>query len=144
MIRCLPVALLACAVVAAQPAEPKKLAEVVPGDCLAFVSLDVAKAWDHPALGGLRHANGEIEFAWAVQSALGIGPGQLERITAFWIPAGKETPLILMTGASRSMLRPLPRSCGSPAPRQQPLPSRRTMCIPPPAPSSPSFCKSIR
>src|SRR6185312_4030307 len=99
MIRCfLPLALLACAVVAARPAEHKKLAEIVPGDCLAFVSLDVAKAWDHPALGGLRHANGELEFAWAVQSALGTGPGQLQRVTAFWIPAGKETPLILMTG----------------------------------------------
>lgn len=93
----LPVVLLMVAIAAAQPDAPKPQA-AAPGDSLAFVSLNVAKAWDHMALGAVREAPGRLQFAWALQSAIGVAPVSIERITAFWLPSSPDVPLILLTG----------------------------------------------
>jgi hypothetical protein len=94
----LPFVLAAVALAVARPDQPKPLSGVVPAGSRAFISLDVAKAWDHASFGGVREARGKVEFAWLVQSLLGVAPADLARATAFWTPSGKELPFVLITG----------------------------------------------
>ena len=85
-------------VAVAVPDEPKNLSAVVPGDAIGFVSLDVAKVWEHRAFGGVREARGKLEFVWVVQSLLGVAPAEMERVTAFWHASGQDEPFVLITG----------------------------------------------
>lgn len=84
--------------IAEEPKTPVKLAGVVPPDATAFVSLDVAKVWEHKSFGTVREARGKVEFTWAVQSLFGVAPDAMERLTVFWHPAGKGEPFALITG----------------------------------------------
>jgi hypothetical protein len=105
----LPFVLLAALAVlpAARPDDPKptapgpKLSAVVPGDVTAFASLDVAKVWDHKSFLGVREARGKLEFAWAVQSLVGVAPVDLARVTAFWHPSVPGSPFVLVTGRKK-------------------------------------------
>lgn len=103
----------------AMPDEPTTSATaVVPGDAIAFVSLDVAKAWEHRAFGAVREARGKVEFAWAMQSLLGVAPTEMDRVTAFWHPAGKDEPFVLITGRkdldARAIAKTLSRAGAKP------------------------------
>ena len=85
---------------AAPPGEKPPAATVVPPNAPIVVSLDFARLWNHRAFGPVRDAPGKAEFAWVVQSLLGLPPAEIARVTAFWTrgengPAG---PFLLVTG----------------------------------------------
>jgi hypothetical protein len=105
-----PMLLAVTLIPAAQPPAAKndppgdRSGAVIPANAFAVVSIDVAKLWDHKAFGPVREARGKLEFAWMMESLIGVAPAQLERVTAFWVnspggaakePAG---PFLLVTG----------------------------------------------
>ncbi|MBY0515066.1 MAG: DUF1559 domain-containing protein [Gemmataceae bacterium] len=98
----LAVVLLVSAVGAAQPGQPGKAPPteiptgVVPRDAAGFVSLNVARVWDHKALLPVRDARGKVEFAWVVQSLLGVGPADIDRLVVFW--KTPDRPFVLVVG----------------------------------------------
>src|SRR5206468_13105346 len=84
---------------AAQPPEkaPKPTGAAfaaIPGNAFAVVSLDVAKLWDHRAFEPVREARGKLEFAWMMESLIGLTAADLDRVTMFWAPpaAGSKEP----------------------------------------------------
>jgi hypothetical protein len=72
------------------PAAPKTPAPVV-------VSVDVAKLWEHKALLPVREARGRLEFAWMVQSLIGLAPTEIERLTLV-VPKPDAEPILVVTG----------------------------------------------
>jgi hypothetical protein len=92
----LSILIVGAVLVSLAPAEQPKPA--IPADAIAFVSLDVAKVWDHPSFGAAREARGKVELAFAVQSLLGVGPADLQRVTLFWHPAAQDEPFAIITG----------------------------------------------
>jgi hypothetical protein len=98
------VLLVGWVVATAQPDNPKpppasgKTAVTLPTGVVAFASLNVAEVWDHKAFGEVREARGKLEFAWAVQSLIGVTPANTERLTVFWSAATPDAPFLLITG----------------------------------------------
>ena len=91
---------LAAAAALGQPApkvEPKADA-AMPAGVKAFAALNVAELWDHKALLPAREARGKLEFAWAVQSMVGLAPADLDRLALFWHPSVPELPFVALTG----------------------------------------------
>ena len=86
----------------------------MPAGVRAFASLNVATLWDHKALLPAREARGKLEFAWAVESMVGLAPTDLDRLTLFWHPSVPELPHVIVTGrkavnpaaVARSLSRP--------------------------------------
>ncbi len=64
----------------------------------AFAALNVTELWDHKALLPAREARGKLEFAWAVQSMVGLAPADLDRLILFWHPSVPELPFVALTG----------------------------------------------
>jgi hypothetical protein len=81
----------------AKPPQAVKATVAVPKGVAALVSVNVAEVWEHPALFTIREARGKLEFAWAVQSIIGVTPTQIDRITAFW-SAEADAPYLLIRG----------------------------------------------
>ncbi|MDB5308458.1 MAG: hypothetical protein JWO38_2660 [Gemmataceae bacterium] len=113
------------------PPAPDQLAGVVPGDATAFVSLKVSAVWDHKAFGPVREARGQVEFAWAVQALVGLPPGEIDRLTAFWHPPSPDAPFVLVTGRKpvdpAAMVKTLTRA-GAAAPK--PVPGGKVLVAP--------------
>src|SRR5262245_38705352 len=61
------------------------------------VSVNVAKLWDHKAFLPVREARGNLEFAWMVQSLIGLAPNDLERLTVV-LPKPDAQPILVATG----------------------------------------------
>jgi hypothetical protein len=98
-----PTLALGFALAPARQEEPKaskavKVEVAVPKGVAAFVSVNVAEVWEHPAFFPIRGARGQLEFAWAVQSVLGVTPTQIDRITAFWPASHTDSPYLLIRG----------------------------------------------
>ena len=115
----LPLLVAGFTVAVAVPDEPKsKPNDAAPGDAVAFVSLDVAKAWEHRAFGAVREARGKLEFSWVVQSLFGVAPTEMERASAFWHSAGKDEPFVVITGRkaldAKSIVKALSRAGAKP------------------------------
>lgn len=86
---------LIAAVALAQPApQPAPL----PAGVKAFAALNVTELWGHKALAPARESRGKIEFAWAVQSMVGLGPTDIDRLTLFWTDAGGDLPFVVLVG----------------------------------------------
>lgn len=80
----------------ARPDPPRSADPPMAGDLLV-ASLDVAKVWEHKAFAPVREARGKLEFAWAVQSLLGLAPTELERVTL--VQTRADGPLVVgLTG----------------------------------------------
>jgi len=85
------------AVTPARPVEPKPAPPAaVPKGVVAFVAVDVAQVWDHPAFGGIRAARGKHEFAWVVQSLVGVAPADLDRVILFWPTGSADAPFAVV------------------------------------------------
>jgi hypothetical protein len=78
---------LALGAVALAPARPDPPKEAAPGELLV-ASVDVARLWDHKAFVPVREARGSLEFAWMVQSLIGLTPAELERVAVVQSKAG--------------------------------------------------------
>jgi len=94
--------LVAAGVAVGQP--PAKRAgglDVVPADGFAFVSVNVAKVWDTPALKELRDALLKIDGADEFEQEMGFAPADLNRVTLLWpqfpVGFGSEDPMIIVT-----------------------------------------------
>jgi prepilin-type processing-associated H-X9-DG protein len=117
--------LLLAAVAIAQPpvkdiprkGEPTQ--SVVPSTALGFVSLNVAEFWDHKATMPIRESTGKYEFAWLVQSMVGIAPGDIDRLTIFW--KDLNTPFVLVTARkpvnAEKVIESLTRTGGTAPPK---------------------------
>ncbi len=96
--------LVGLVVATAQPDKPKppsatvKSVVRVPTGVVAIASLNVAEVWDHKAFGQIREARGKLEFAWAVQSLIGVTPADTEQLTVFWPTIAPDAPFVLVTG----------------------------------------------
>jgi hypothetical protein len=96
--------LVGLVVATAQPDKPRspsaavKSVVTVPSGVVAFASLNVAEVWDHKAFGQIREARGKLEFAWAVQSLIGVTPADTEQLTVFWPTIAADAPFVLVTG----------------------------------------------
>jgi hypothetical protein len=95
------VLLVGAAAAMARPAQPNRpdaptAATILPRDTTGFVSLNVAKVWDNKALLQVREARGKVEFAWVVQSLIGLAPAQIDRLVVFW--KTPDQPFVLVTG----------------------------------------------
>lgn len=80
-----PLALAAVALASARPDPPTGAAAT--GDLLV-ASVDVARLWDHKAFVPVREARGSLEFAWLVQSLIGLTPAELDRVAVVQSKAG--------------------------------------------------------
>jgi hypothetical protein len=85
-------------------APPPAAPPALPKDVLGFVSVDVAAVWDHKGFAPVREARGKLEFAWAVQSLVGVTPAELDRLTLFWHPSVPDAPFAVV--ATRKPLDP--------------------------------------
>ena len=96
---CVPVFAGLVALAVAQPPKPADPTfDRVPRDSAAFVTLKVAKLWDHKSFSPVREARGKLEFAWMVQGLVGVSPAEMDTLAAFW-PAGKfdvEQPFVVV------------------------------------------------
>lgn len=94
------VVLLAAAVAIAQPvadrSAPNNGATILPANSAGFVSINVAQLWDHKAMLPVREARGKFEFAWIVESLIGIAPADIERLAVFWKTPDK--PHLIVVG----------------------------------------------
>jgi len=115
-----PVGFVVIAAVAlAQPA-PQPAA--VPAGVKAFAALNVAELWDHKALAPVRESRGKIEFAWAVQSMVGLAPTDLDRLTLFWPAAGSDSPFVVVVGRKAVTAAAVAKTLSRPgAPAERPL-----------------------
>ena len=99
-----PILFAAVTLVPAAPPEKTPAAiNAVPANAFAVVSLDVARIWDHKAFEPVREARGKAEFAWVLQSLVGLPPAEIDRVTLFWAPpptGSKEPagPFLLISG----------------------------------------------
>jgi hypothetical protein len=91
---------VAAAHASGQPAQPpaSKAAPAMPAGVKAFAALNVAEVWDHRAFGPVREARGKLEFAWAVQSMVGLAPAELDRFVLFWHPSVPDLPFAAVVG----------------------------------------------
>ncbi|HYH63343.1 MAG TPA: DUF1559 domain-containing protein [Urbifossiella sp.] len=107
------------AVALAQPApQPAPL----PAGVKAFASLNVAELWDHKALAPARESRGKIEFAWAVQAMVGLGPTDLDRLTLFWPDAGSDSPFVVVVGRKAVTAAAVAKALSRPGPAVKPAP----------------------
>ncbi len=79
-------------------AQPATTPAPIPPGVKAFAALNVAALWDHKALDPVRQSPGRVEFAWAVQSMIGLAPTDLDRLTLFWPGAVNELPFVVVVG----------------------------------------------
>jgi hypothetical protein len=95
------VALLIAAVAVVPPGAPGSATAAaailhLPPEINAVVSLNVGEVWTNDALSPIHEARGKLEFAWAVQSLVGVTPEQIDRLTLFWSAAAPRTPFVLI------------------------------------------------
>jgi hypothetical protein len=109
------------AAVTLAPARPpaKTAPPAVPAGVTAFAALNVAEVWDHRALVPAREARGKLEFAWAVQSLVGLAPAEMDRLTLVWHPGVPELPFAVVSGRKAvdpaAVARTLSRAGAAPA-----------------------------
>ena len=125
--------LLVLAAVALAPARQDRPDPPAPEPVPVVVSADVAGLW-------VREARGKLEFAWMVQSLVGLAPNEIDRLTLV-LPKPDSDPVLLVTGRKpvdpAAVARTLTRQSGAKARRR---PCRG--CTSPPGPSSPTSSRS--
>ena len=133
-----PATLLVLAAVALAPARQDRPGPPAPEPVPVVVSADVAGLWDHKALVPVREARGRLEFAWMVQSLVGLAPNEIDRLTLV-LPGPDADPVLVVTGRKpidpAAVARTLTRRSGAKGRR----PCRG--CASPPGPSSPTSCR---
>jgi hypothetical protein len=95
-----------------KPAPPRFSSPVVyPEGVLGYVTVDLAKIWDHKAFAQVREAPGSVEFAWAVRSLVGFAPAEIDRLTVSW--SAPDKPVVVVTTRrphdAAAVVRELPR-----------------------------------
>jgi hypothetical protein len=108
------------AVVALAPARPDPPKEAgAPGEFFV-ASVDVARLWGHKALMPVREARGSLEFAWMLQSLIGLAPTELERLTVV-VPTPDAGPILVVTGRKpvdpKAVAKLLTRGSGAKGPK---------------------------
>jgi hypothetical protein len=82
-----------------QPPAPPKALAAVPRDGLFVLSVDVAQLWDNPALKSVQDWFASQKEP-ALESFLGVGPAELERVTVYAPGTGRDgdgAPVVLLT-----------------------------------------------
>lgn len=92
------VALASIALAQPVPKGEPASAPALPAGVKAFAALNVAELWDHKALLPAREARGKLEFAWAVQSMIGLAPVDLDRLALVWPDSGGDLPFVVLVG----------------------------------------------
>src|SRR5262245_56750042 len=114
--------LTAVALAPARPDAPKAADAPKAGTTgeLLVASVHVAKVWDHKAFVPVREARGNLEFAWMVQSLIGLAPTELERLTVV-VPDPDTGPILIATGRKpvdpKAVVKTLTRGAGTNGPK---------------------------
>ena len=115
-----PATLLVLAAVALAPARQDRPDPPAPEPVPVVVSVDVAGLWDHKALLPVREARGKLEFAWMVQSLVGLAPNEIDRLTLV-LPKPDSDPVLVVTGRKpvdpAAVARTLTRRSGAKGPK---------------------------
>jgi hypothetical protein len=96
--------ILAGAAVVGRPDTPAGPDPAIPAGVRAFASLDVTGLWDHKALAPVRDARGRHEFAWLVESLVGLAPTDLDRLTLIWHGSVPDAPHVVVN--ARKVINP--------------------------------------